>query len=293
MIYVYFIGTGGGAPAPFRALPAYLIRREGFYALFDCGEGTQKRLMEYRLGMMSIKLIGITHMHGDHVLGLPGLIETMGLLDRKGPLFIMGPKNLKEFLSSVFDLTGFRPPFEIKFIDSYEDEFIKVYKFQTCHTIESFGYIFEEKEKKGIDAEKLKKEGVYDWKIIRELKAGNEVTFRERTLKPEDYLIKKPPIRIAYTGDTKYCDSVIEAVKNVNLLLHDSTFLDEKDAGEWGHSNVIDASRVAKEAEVKRLGLIHISTRYRDTTQFVRLASKYFEKAFVPEDLSYYIINKE
>ncbi|MCY0859261.1 MAG: ribonuclease Z [Sulfolobaceae archaeon] len=293
MIRVYFVGTGGGAPSPYRSLPSYLIRREGFYALFDCGEGTQRNLMEYRLGIMSIKLIGITHMHGDHVLGLPGLIQTMGLLDRKEPLYIMGPKAIKDFIERTSELTGFRAPFEIRFIDSYEDENIRIYKFPTCHTIESYGYIFEEKERKGLDVEKLRRDGINDWQILRELKAGKEVRFNGKTLKPEDYIIVKPAIRVAYTGDTSYCEKVIDSVKGVNLLLHDSTFLDEKDAREWGHSNAIDAATVAKQAEVKRLALIHISSRYRDTSQFVRLASRIFDKVFVPEDLSYYILDRE
>ncbi|BFH74146.1 ribonuclease Z [Sulfurisphaera javensis] len=292
MITTYFIGTGGGAPNK-RGLPAILIRREGFDALFDCGEGTQWRMMEHNLSFMRIKLIGITHMHADHVLGLPGMIETMAMYNRKETLLLMGPRELKDFLEEVFKRTHFYPSFDIKFVSNYEDENIRIRSFETCHTIESQGYLFEEKDRVNIDAEKLRREGIKDWKVIRQLKEGKRVEINGKVLLPEDYLIIKKGIRVAYTGDTRPCEKVINAVKEVDLLIHDSTFLDEKEAHEYGHSNSSDAAEVALKANVKRLALFHISARYDDTTELLRRAKIIFEKTFVSEPLSYYIIHHQ
>lgn len=288
MIKVFFIGTGGGAPSK-RGLPAFLIRREGFNALLDCGEGTQITMIRHGLNIMSLKVIAITHLHADHVLGLPPLIQTMGMYGRKEKLYIIGPK-IEKFLKSVFEDTYFEPNFEIEYVNEYKDEEITIRTFPTCHTVTSQGYIIEEKDRVNIDIEKLRKEGVTDWKIIRQLKEGKNVRFNNKVLIPDDYLIKRKGIRIAYTGDTAICDSVINAVKDVDLLIHDSTFLDEINAKEYGHSTAIDAATVAKEANVKRLALVHISSRYDDITEIENVARKIFQKAFAPQDLSMYVL---
>ena len=289
MILTYFIGTGGGVPSK-RGLPAILIRKEGFDALFDCGEGTQWRMMEHRLSIMKIKLIAITHMHADHVLGLPGMIATMAMYGRKEPLLIIGPNEIRDFIEDVIKKTHFSTSFEIRFLEKYEDEKIKIIPFHTCHTIESQGYIFEEKDKMNIDAEKLKKEGVTDWRVLRKLKKGERVEINGKVLLPEDYLVVKQGIKIAYTGDTGPCEKVINSVRDADLLIHDSTFLNEEEAHEYGHSNSIDAATVALKANVKRLALFHISPRYDNTDELLANAKKIFKKTFVAEPLSYYII---
>jgi ribonuclease Z len=284
---VYFIGTGGGAPSK-RGLPAFLVRRQGFNVLLDCGEGTQITMINHGLNIMAINLIAITHLHADHVLGLPSLIQTMGMYSRKEKLYIIG--DVKDLLNKVFEETYFEPPFKIEYVDSYEDNELKITPFKTCHVVKSQGYLIEEKDKKNIDIEKLTKEGIKDWRIIRQLKAGKEVIFNGRKLYPEDYLITKKGIRIAYTGDTAICDSVINSVKGVDLLIHDSTFLDDINAKEYGHSTVTDAATVAKEAGVKRLALVHISGRYKDAKIMEEIAKRTFWKSFLPDDLSYYIL---
>ena len=290
MILTYFIGTGGGVPSK-RGLPAILLRREGFEALFDCGEGTQWRMMEHGLSFMKIKLIAITHMHADHVLGLPGMIATMTMYGRKEPLLIMGPSELKDFIEDSIKRTHFSPSFEIRFVEKYEDEDIRITSFPTCHTVESQGYIFEEKDKIKIDAEKLKKEGINDWRVLRKLKKGERVEINGKVLLPEDYLVVKQGIKIAYTGDTAPCEKVINAVRNVDLLIHDSTFLDEEEAYKYGHSNSIDAATVALKANAKRLALFHISPRYDTTDELLITAKRIFKKTFVAEPLSYYILS--
>jgi len=290
VIEVFFLGTGGGAPSKKRRLPAFLIRKQGLSVLLDCGEGTQYTLMQYRLGINSLKIIGISHMHGDHVFGLLGLIASMGLLDRKETLYIIGPKNLKDFLFTSFEYSKFYPQFKIEFINSYEDDEIKISTFKTCHTVESQGFIISEKDRVKIDDKKLKEEGIKDWRIIRKLKEGKSVEVDGRILHPEDYLIVKKGIKVAYTGDTSPCQSVINSVKGVDLLIHDSTFLKEPSAYTYGHSNASDAARVALEASVKLLALTHISSRYEDVSMFLKEARKIYNSTILPEDLSYIVL---
>lgn len=286
MMKVYFIGTGGGAPSR-RGLPAYLVRREGLSILMDCGEGTQITMIRNSLNIMNVNVIAITHLHADHVLGLPSLIQTMGMYDRKERLYILGPEGLKDLLAETFERTYFSPNFPIEFVSSYENQGIRVRPFRTCHVVPSQGYLVEEKDTANLDAERLRREGITDWRVMRMLKEGKEVPWGDRVLKPEDYLIVKRGIRIAYTGDTRPCESVINSVKGVDLLLHDSTFEQGVDASEYGHSTSTEAATVAREAEVKRLALIHISARYRDTSEMLKQARRIFPMSFVPEDLSF------
>ncbi|MEM4912519.1 MAG: ribonuclease Z, partial [Metallosphaera sp.] len=266
MFEIYFLGTGGGVPSKRRGLPAYLFKYMNLSILLDCGEGTQERISKYGLGVSSIDIIGISHLHADHVLGLPGLIQTMSMLGRTKPLYIMGPKKLGEFIEVINESTKFTPNFKIIFTEEFRNENIEIKKFPTCHVIESYGFLIIEKDRYKVDAEKLRSEGIKDWRIIRSIKEGKEVKIGERVLRPDDYLIKVNGIKIGYTGDTRYCEKVIKEVKGVDLLLHDSTFSSSvKDAEEYGHSTSEHAAEVALRAEVKRLGLIHISARYTDT----------------------------
>jgi ribonuclease Z len=290
MLEIYFLGTGGGVPSKRRNLPAYLIKTQKISVLLDCGEGTQNTLINYGLGITSIDVIGITHLHADHVLGLPGLIQTMNMFGRSKPLYIMGPRSLSNFLKSFSEYTYFNNNFQILFVDEFENEDLYIKKFPTCHTIESYGFILKEKDRLKIDAEKLRMEGVKDWRIIRALKEGKEVIFNNRRLKPEDYVFIKKGPSLAYTGDTAMCESVINSVKGADLLLHDSTFTSEVNAKEYGHSTAKEAAEVALIANVKRLGLIHISSRYENLYELEYEARRIFEKVFVPEDLSYYYL---
>lgn len=285
---VFFVGTGGGAPSK-RGLPAFVIRREGFNALLDCGEGTQISMINHGLNIMSLKVIAITHLHADHVLGLPSLIQTMAMYNRKEKLYILGPR-IDKFLESIFENTFFKPTFEIEYVNEYKDNQISIKPFKTCHVVPSQGYLIEEKDKVNIDMEKLKKEGISDWRIIRQLKEGKTARFNDKILNPDDFLIRKKGLKVAYSGDTSICDNVIASVKDVDLLIHESTFLDDINAKEYGHSTVSDAAIVAKEANVKRLALVHISGRYNDVTEIENTARRIFQKSFAPQDLSFYLL---
>lgn len=292
MFQVVFIGTGGGAPSK-RGLPAYLIRRGNFTALLDCGEGTQITMIRNSLNVMSIDLVAITHLHADHVLGLPSMIQTMSMYGRKERLYLMGPPGIRELLEATFEATYFRPDFPLEFVDSLALGDLQVTPFRTCHVVPSQGYLIQEKDSFNLEAERLRREGVDDWRVMRALKEGREVEWRGRKLLPQDYLTRRRGLRVAYTGDTRPCDDVIRAVRGVDLLLHDSTFEAGVDAGEYGHSTSVEAAQVALEAEVKRLALIHISSRYQDATELVKQARRVFPMSFAPSDLSFLNLRRE
>jgi ribonuclease Z len=291
LIETFFLGTGGGAPSK-RRLPAYLFRRGAFNVLMDCGEGTQITMINHSLSIMAIKVVAITHMHADHVMGLPAMVQTMSMYNRSEKLYIIGPSKVQELLKATFELTHFYPTFRIEYVSEYEDKEVRLTPFPTKHVIPSQGYILEEKERINVDKERLEREGIRDWRVIRQLKEGKEVKLGDKVLKPEDYLIKKRGLKVAYTGDTSYSDRVVEAVKGADLLLHDSTFLDDVNAEEYGHSTVSVAAEVAKRAEVKRLALVHISGRYEDNEELERVARKTFKWSFAPKDLSYYVLRQ-
>ncbi|BCU68543.1 ribonuclease Z [Sulfolobales archaeon HS-7] len=284
MISIIFLGTGGGAPSKYRKLPAVFVRVEGVGILLDAGEGVQERLSEASISPMDIDVLAISHMHGDHVLGVTGLLETMGLLGRKKELVIIGPRTIQDFIESSSSGTFFKPQFDIRFQSSLETKEFSITPFPTCHTIESQGYIIRTRDKIKIDINKAKELGISDWNLFRKIKTGYHADISPSTVEYITYKIKG--ISIAYTGDTRYCSEVLQNVKGVNLLIHDSTFLDEETAAEFGHSTSRDAAKAALNASVGMLALIHISSRYHDTTPLLTEAKRIFPRTILPEDLS-------
>jgi ribonuclease Z len=281
MIRLVFLGVGGGAPSRW-GLPGILVFREGLSILFDCGEGTQQRIMEKALGI-NVKVVAITHMHGDHVLGLPGMIQTMGLLGRKEELIVLGPGELKDFLEETFRRTKFEPDFPITFADKFETKEFSLRPFETCHTIESRGYVLEEAERRNLDADRLRAEGIKEFWVFRALKEGKTVEYKGRVLKPEDYVRVSKGKKVVYTGDTRPCDKVIEASKDADLLIHDSTFDYNEEAHAYGHSNAGDAGEIAAKANVRTLALYHYSARYSTTEPLLTEARRKFPRVVAPE----------
>lgn len=244
--------------------------------------------MKYGLGLTSLDAVFVTHMHGDHVLGLPGLIESMGLLGREKKLYVGGPRGLREFLTESFKWTRFNPPFPLEFVDSLEVGGMSISSFPSCHTIDSLGYVVKEKDRVNLNVERLRETGVKDWRVFRLLKEGKSVEVKGVKLDPETYLTTRRGVKVVYTGDTMPCEQVIRAAEEADLLIHDSTFLDEKEAHSFGHSLARDAATTASKSHVKALALFHISARYRDASPLVQDARRFFPHCFLAEDVSFY-----
>ena len=289
-----FLGTSAAIPTRDRWLPSIALVRNGEILLFDCGEGTQIRLLQNGLSIMKIKAIFITHMHGDHIFGLPGLIQTMNMYNRETPLTIVGPEKLTHFIKSIIELTLYDPGFTIKLVKAgenkivYETKEYMVKSFTVIHHGECYGYVFEEKPRPGkFNVEKALKLGIPRGPLWKMLQEGKTIEINGRIIRPEDVL--GPPRKgrkIVYTGDTKPLDKLIEIAREADVLIHDSTFSSElRDrAVEQGHSTTYDAARIALEAKVKTLILTHFSSRYKDLSKLLEEAREVFPNTITAYD---------
>ncbi|MEM3153456.1 MAG: ribonuclease Z [Candidatus Bathyarchaeia archaeon] len=293
---VIFLGTAGSIPTPKRSLPAILIRRKGEQLLFDCGEGVQRQMIMAGASFNRKMKVFITHMHGDHVLGLPGLVQTMALLDRDKKLEIYGPPGIRRFMEGIRETVQFGLTFPIEIHEIHEvgticeaDEYT-VQAIWANHVIPSLAYALVEKPRPGkFYPEKARALGVPEGPLWSKLQHGNEVKLPNgKIVKPED--VMGPPRKgrkIVYTGDTRPFDGLADFASNADLLIHDAT-LDDKlaeRAYEDGHSTPSQAAETAEKAKARLLVLTHISARYEDPRMLLKQARKIFKNTRIAEDL--------
>ena len=269
---VTFLGTSGAVPTTQRNPSAIQVEREGDRLLFDCGEGTQRQMMRYGTGF-DIEHIFVTHMHGDHVLGLPGLVQTWDFNGRNEPLAIHAPAGTRERVERLVAATGERPSFPVRVHQvspgdvALAREEYEIRAIDVVHRTNAVGYVLEEQDRKGrFDREYVEEElGLEPGPEYSKLHNGQPVEHDGRTIQPEDVVgPPRPGRRLVYTGDTRPCDSVVAAAEDTDLLIHDSMFGDEwaDRAAETAHSTAREAATVANSAGAKRLALTHISSRY-------------------------------
>lgn len=292
---VVFLGTSGSVPTPKRALPAIAIQRKDEIILFDCGEGLQRQMIQAGIGFHKKMKVLITHMHGDHVLGLPGLLQTMSLLEREKKLDIYGPIGIKAFVEAMKQTVQFVLTFPVDFYEIENEGIVcrekeyEIYAKWVEHVVPSLAYALVEKPRPGrFFPEKAKRLGIEEGPLWAKLQLGESVRLSNgRVIKSEEVT---GPLRlgrkIVYTGDTKSTENLAKFSENADLIIHDATFDDElvERALEDGHSTPSQAAETAKKAKVKRLILTHISARYKDASVLLEQARKIFSKADVAED---------
>jgi ribonuclease Z len=294
-LYVVFLGTAGSVPTPKRSLPAVLIQRKGEQIMFDCGEGVQRQMVKAKVGFHKKMKIFVTHMHGDHVLGLPGLLQTMALLDREKKLDIYGPPGIKRFLENIRETVQFVLTFPVEVHEIYEAGVVceeNEYVVQTewaNHVIPSLAYAFAEKPRPGrFFPEKAKALGVSEGPLWSKLQHGHKIRLPNRkVVKPEEVTgMPRPGRKIVYTGDTRPFKGFVKFAAGADLLIHDATLDDDlaERAEEDGHSTPSQAAKNAKKAKAKQLILTHISARYEDTSKLLEEARKFFKNTQVAED---------
>jgi ribonuclease Z len=292
---IIFLGTAGSVPTPKRSLPAILIQRKGEQIMFDCGEGVQRQMIKAKVGFHKKMKIFVTHMHGDHVLGLPGLLQTMALLDREKKLEVYGPPGIRRFLEGIRETVQFVLTFPVSVYEVEregvicEEEEYYVQAVWANHVIPTLAYAFIEKPRPGkFYPEKAKALGVPEGPLWSKLQHGQKVKLPNgRIIKPED--VTGPPRtgrKIVYTGDTRPFKSFTKFAAGADLLIHDATLDDEmaERAEEDGHSTPEQAARNAKKAKVKQLILTHVSARYDDASILLEQARKIFKNTKVAED---------
>jgi len=294
---VVFLGTGAAVPTAMRSLPAVLVQRGNEQFLFDCGEAVQRQMIRAKVGLHKKMRIFLTHMHGDHVLGLPGLLQTMALMDRTKPVAVYAPPGLTHFLECMQETLQFQLTFEVQVFEvtgvgviCNEEEY-SIEAVPSKHAIKSFAYAFVEKPRAGkFFPEKAKALGVPKGEAWGRLQHGREYVFPNagQVIKSED--VSGPPRqgrKIVYTGDTRPFDAFASFAYNADLVIHEATFDDSliERAEADGHSTPSEAATQAKKANAKSLVLTHISARYMDTALLEEQAKRIFSNTIVAEDL--------
>ncbi len=287
------LGSNSAKPAYQRHPSAQLLQvKEGYY-LIDCGEGTQMQLAKYQYKASKIRRIFISHLHGDHFLGLPGLIDSFVLGGRVAPIDIYGPKGTDQILANHFQLTGGGISFPLhlhivstdEVTDILETNQLVVKGLPLEHRTPCVGFLFREKEKeRNIFPEKIKQYNI-PYPSIRAIKKGADFETSDGTVILNTDLTKAPPppLSYAYCSDTAYSENLIPYLQNIDLLYHESTYLNDcaDIAGERGHSTAAEAATIAAKANVKRLLLGHYSSRYRDLAPFLAEARPIFNATFL------------
>ncbi len=292
---VVFLGTAASVPTVERALPSVVVKRENEVIMFDCGEGAQRQMITARVGFHKKMKIFVSHMHGDHVLGLPGVLQTMSLLDRSRKLDVYGPVGIRAFVRAIQRTVQFVLTFPLEIheirregVICDEEEYL-VKAARTNHLIPSFGYVLIEKPRPGrFDAKKAQNLGVPEGPLWSMLQHGHKVKAPNgRTVGPSQVVgASRPGRKIVYSGDTRPTDKLVRLARNADLLIHEATLSDEllERAKEDGHSTPSEAAEIAKEAHVKRLVLTHVSSRYKATDELLKQAKKIFPNADVATD---------
>ena len=289
-----FLGTSAAQPTENRGLSCICLEREGEILMFDAGEAAQISYMKSGLGWNKKMKIFVTHLHGDHCVGILGLLQTMSMQNRTETLEIFGPSGIEEFIAANIKVLNFGLSFPI-LINTIKDEKIfedEKFSIRTCkanHSITAFSYLFEEKDKPGrFYVEKAKELGIPEGELWNKLQNGNEITINEKIIKPEQVLgEKRPGKKIGISGDTMPTKELEEFFEECDYLVFDSTFLEaeKQKAQDTCHSTAKQAATVAKNAKVKNLVLTHFSARYRDEVEHLKEAKEIHDSVITARDL--------
>jgi ribonuclease Z len=294
VLSVTFLGTGAACPTVDRNVAALAVQREGETILFDCGEGTQRQMMRYGVGF-SFTEVFFTHFHADHMLGITGLLRTMGLQDRTAPVTLYGPRGARRILGAAMSLGIERNKFPVEVVEIRAGDRLRrdeydIVVFETQHRADTVGYALAEHTRLGrFHPERARELGVPEGPLWGRLHKGETVTLDDgRTVSPPD-LVGAPRRgrTLVYSGDTRPHLALLEAARGADLLIHEATFGgDEAErAVETGHSTAAEAARVALEAGVRRLVLTHISPRYtRDAPELLAEARAVFPETMIARD---------
>lgn len=293
---VTILGCGSATPTMRHQPTAQILNHDAHYFLFDCGEGTQLQLRRYSINFQRINHIFISHLHGDHCLGLPGLISTMHLLGRTNALHVYAHEKLKDAVALQLRISHSRLRFDLVWHDLAGDEEqvimenskISVFSFPLFHGVPCCGFRMEEKPKqRNIIPELIAK---YSIPIprIRQIKDGADYRLEDGSIISNAELTREPEKTKSYAfcTDTAYAESTAGFVRNVDLLYHESTFLERERqrATTTHHSTAMDAARVANEAGAKQLLLGHFSARYRNTDSFLTEAKTIFDNVTLADE---------
>ena len=289
---IVFLGTAGSWPTKERSASAIALDTEKELVLLDCGEGTQRQFFQSSVSFMRVRRIFITHFHGDHFLGLPGLIQSMCLNNRTEPLDLYGPPDAKEMFERVLAMGYFTLRFPVHLHPLRPDESVELpgYTVRTAHadhTVPALAYRVEEGPKRGrFDAAKAHELGIRGRDFAR-LEAGETVEVGGREIRPEEVIgAPRAGLSVVYSGDGRPSGEVQKLAHRASALIHEATMGGdhEAEANAWGHSSARQASEIAQAAEVGHLFLTHFSSRYKDPEPLALEARSRFPGAVAARD---------
>ncbi|MGI0131507.1 MAG: ribonuclease Z [Thermoplasmata archaeon] len=288
-----FLGTAGSWPTKERSASAIALDTDSELVLLDCGEGTQRQFFQSSASFMRVRRVFITHFHGDHFLGLPGLIQSMCLNHRSEPLDLYGPPDAREMFERVLRMGYFtlRFPVEIHPLEAGAEVELPGYTVRTAlaqHPVPTLAYRIDEQAKRGrFDAPLARSLGIRGPDFAR-LEAGEAVRVGERVIRPEDVMGPARPGRsIVYSGDSAPCEAIRRLADRSTLLIHEATTASdlEAEANRWGHTSARQAAEIALEARAEGLFLTHFSSRYKELDALEAEARSIFVGAQAARDL--------
>ena len=298
MIDITLIGTSALLPLPGRALTAALLTANGRSILFDCGEGTQSAARKAGVSLMKTDLIALTHYHGDHIFGLPGLLQTMGVMERTEPLYITGPEGLADELEPILFLAG-QTGYDIRLLELPEDglalweiaaawpEGAVLKAFQTEHTVKSLGYCFTLSRAGRFMPGKAAELGIPKelWSVLQR---GRSISIGEKTILPKQVLGEpRKGLKFVFSGDTRACGALVCAAKEADLLICDATYGENAQAelaAEHGHMNFAQAADCASKARARELWLAHYSQMIGEPEEYLTNAAELFKNTVCGRD---------
>jgi len=286
---IIFLGTSGMHPTKERNLFSVLVRYKSENILIDCGEGTQRQMRIIGLKTPKISRIFLTHLHGDHINGLPGLIQNLQANQYSKGLDIYGPTGTRELMKHILEITRFRIKINVHEIVSgvvYKDEDFHVEAIELKHSIKVYGYSIIENDKRRINLDYLKKFNLKKHILLGDLQKGKDIVYEGKKIKAKDATILVKGKKLTLITDTVYCDNCVKLSKDADLLVSECTYSDKlKDlAKKRKHLTAVDAATIAKKAKVKKLIITHFSQRYNDISILLKEANKVFKNTYVAKD---------
>jgi len=294
MLRVTFLGTSAAQPTAGRGLSATAVRHAGELLLFDCGEGTQRQMIRYGTGF-SVNAVFFTHFHADHYLGIIGFLRTLGMMGREEKLVLHGPAPAKRLLNQAVHLGVDQLGFPLEILEVKDGDVVKrngysVRAVGVQHRINALGFVLEEETRAGrFNLEQARALGVREGPDFGRLQRGESVVALDgKTVQPSEVMgPSRPGRKLVLSGDTRPCEAMVEAARNADILVHESTFSDDDQARalETRHSTAREAGRVAQQAGARRLILTHLSSRY--DTDFGRLLAQAREEYPGPVEVAH------
>ncbi len=290
---ITFLGTACMQPTKERSHSAFILSFEAENLLFDCGEGTQRQIKIAGIKPAKITKLFISHWHGDHVLGIPGLMQTMGSSQFAKKLLIYGPEGTKENIKKLNEIFA-------KYSDIIEHEVIEISKdgtffendsfsleaYKLDHGIETIGFKFIEKDKRRINVSKIKKLGIPEGPLLGKLQNGKNIKFKDKEYKADELTKIVDGKIVGYIADTVYTSNCLKIAEDCDLLISESSFTSEHNdkAEQYKHITAEQAASIANQSNVLKLALTHVSQRYKDSNVILEEAKQTFQNVILAHD---------